>query len=63
MCWLYKNKDLQRKWRIKKGGGPLGINLVHDIVFLNATTSNKIRKFDVEDTAVVHVKIMYIKCF
>ena len=53
MCWLYKNKDwYKEKWRIKKGGGPLGINLVHDIdlicyllgpiTHVQATTSNKI---------------------
>ena len=65
MCWLYKNKDwYKEKWRIRKGGGPLGINLVHDIdlicyllgpvQFVQASTSNKIRKYDVEDTAVVN---------
>ena len=65
MCWLYKNKDwYKEKWRIKKGGGPLGINLVHDIdlicyllgpvQFVQASTSNKIRKYGVEDTAVVN---------
>ena len=53
MCWLYKNKDwYKEKWRIKKGGGPLGINLVHDIdlicyllgpiTHVQATTSNKL---------------------
>ena len=32
LCWLYKHKTYYKeKWRIKKGGGPLGINLVHDI--------------------------------
>ena len=65
MCWLYKNKDwYKEKWRIKKGGGPLGINLVHDIdlicyllgpiTHVQATTSNKIRKYEVEDTAIVN---------
>tara|TARA_E500000178_G_C16918149_1_gene705887 strand:- start:34 stop:1074 length:1041 start_codon:yes stop_codon:yes gene_type:complete len=64
-CWLYKNKDwYKEKWRVKKGGGPLGINLVHDIdlicyllgsiTHVQATISNKIRKFEVEDTAVVN---------
>ena len=66
MCWLYKNKEwYKEKWRIKKGGGPLGINLVHDIdlicyllgtiTHVQATTSNKIRKYDVEDTAIVNL--------
>ena len=65
MCWLYKNKDwYKEKWRIEKGGGPLGINLVHDIdlicyllgpiTHVQATTSNKIRKYIVEDTAIVN---------
>ena len=44
----------KEKWRVKKGGGPLGINLVHDIDlicyllgpvdYVQASSSNKIRK-------------------
>ena len=56
MCWVYKHKDyFKEKWRIKKGGGPLGINLVHDIDLIcyllgpvnsvQALTSNSIRKY------------------
>ena len=66
LCWLYKHKDYyNEKWRIKKGGGPLGINLVHDIdlicyllgpvKYVQAYTSNLIRKFNVEDTAIVNL--------
>ncbi len=66
LCWLYKHKDYYKeKWRIKKGGGPLGINLVHDIdmicyllgdiKYVQAFTSNKTRKFNVEDTATVSI--------
>ena len=66
MCLLYKNKEwYKEKWRTKKGGGPLGINLVHDIDLIcyllgpishvQATTSNIIRKYDVEDTAAVNL--------
>ena len=66
LCWLYKHKDYYKeKWRIKKGGGPLGINLVHDIdlicyllgpvKYVQAYTSNLIRKFNVEDTAIVNL--------
>ena len=66
LCWLYKHKKyFNEKWRTKKGGGPLGINLVHDIdmmcyllgniKYVQAITSNKIRKFNVEDTAVVNL--------
>ncbi len=64
LCLLYKHKEyFKEKWRIKKGGGPLGINLVHDIdmicyllgpiKYVQAFTSNKIRKYQVEDTATV----------
>ena len=32
LCWFYKHKEYFRtKWRTKKGGGPLNINLVHDL--------------------------------
>ena len=66
MCWLYKHKEwFKEKWRIKKGGGPLGINLVHDIDFIcyllgpvkfvQATSSNLIRKHEVEDTAIINL--------
>ncbi len=66
LCWLYKHKDYYKeKWRVKKGGGPLGINLVHDIdlicyllgsvKYVQASTSNLIRKFNVEDTATVNL--------
>tara|TARA_Y100000590_G_scaffold454346_1_gene601009 strand:+ start:160 stop:1200 length:1041 start_codon:yes stop_codon:yes gene_type:complete len=65
-CWLYKHKDYYKeKWRVKKGGGPLGINLVHDIdlicyllgpvKYVQAYTSNLIRKYNVEDTAIVNL--------
>lgn len=64
MCWLYKHKKYYKeKWRVKKGGGPLGINLVHDIdmicyllgpiQYVQAITTNKNRKFKVEDTATI----------
>ena len=66
ICWLYKHKEyFKEKWRVKKGGGPLGINLVHDIdtvcylfgpvKYVQAFTSNKVRKFNVEDTATVNL--------
>ena len=66
MCWIYKHKDyFKEQWRIKKGGGPLGINLVHDIDLIcylfgpvnsvQAITSNSVRKYKVEDTAIVNL--------
>ena len=64
LCWFYKHKKYySEKWRTSEGGGPLGINLVHDIdmicyllgpiQFVQAFTTNKTRKFKVEDTATV----------
>jgi|TARA_B110000027_G_C16117719_1_gene301052 predicted dehydrogenase len=66
MCWLYKHEDYYKeKWRTLKGGGPLGINLVHDIdlicyllgpvKYVQSSVSNKIRKYKVEDTAIVNL--------
>ena len=64
LCWLYKHKEyFKESWRTSRGGGPLGINLVHDIDmicyllgsirYVQAFTTNKTRKYKVEDTATV----------
>ena len=66
LFWLYKHKKYYNEnWRISKGGGPLGINLVHDldmicyllgpISYVHAFKSNKIRKYKVEDTASINL--------
>jgi predicted dehydrogenase len=66
--WLLKKPDdyFNVAWRRERGGGPILINLVHDIdslrficgeiVEVQASTSNKVRGFGVEDTAALLLK-------
>lgn len=62
--WLYKPDDyFQVEWRVTEGGGPVFINLIHDIdliryfcgevVGVQAQLSNRQRGHAVEDTAAI----------
>jgi predicted dehydrogenase len=67
--WLLRKPDdyFEIAWRREQGGGPLLINLVHDIdnlrficgeiVEVQALTSNKVRGFAVEDTAALLLRL------
>lgn len=67
MCtWLKPRDYFDVAWRRQPGGGPILINLIHDIDLMRylygeiesvqALASNAVRSFEVEDTAVVALR-------
>lgn len=67
MCtWLKPRDYFDVTWRRQQGGGPILINLIHDIDLMRhlygeiesvqALASNAVRGFEVEDTAVVALR-------
>lgn len=68
-CWFYKPDDyFTAEWRRAKGGGPILVNMIHDVDLLRhfcgdvqsvqAQQSNAVRGHAVEDTAVILLKFI-----
>lgn len=66
-CWLFKPDEyFDTAWRVGAGSGPILINLIHDIDLLRhlcgeiatvqALKSNRVRGFNVEETAAIMMK-------
>lgn len=63
---LKPEEYFDKEWRVKEGGGPLNINLIHDIddlryivgdiYSISAESSKKNRGFEVEDSAAILIK-------
>lgn len=69
LCLLYKpNEYFNAEWRRRPGGGPILINLIHEIDLIRylcgeiksvrAVSSKKIRHFEVEDSAACTLELL-----
>tara|TARA_S200000501_G_C20273000_1_gene503733 strand:+ start:174 stop:431 length:258 start_codon:yes stop_codon:yes gene_type:complete len=66
-CWLFKPDNYFNSWRKSLAGGPVLINLVHDIDLMRyligdiecvqSFHSNSVRGGNTEDTAVCNIKV------
>lgn len=70
MLWALMKPDIyfKVKWRSQQGGGPILINIIHevdnlrficgDVAEISARSDNLVRNGDVEDTVAIHFKLV-----